>query len=160
MKAIRTFLFLLTISLGVAATAAAAPKYRAAIGGEFSLGFADGLPSSVLASFRLPQFPAVFGLGFSLPENGGAGSLSVMADWWMYQDHLVEFLNFYVGPGLYFGLGSATNFGIRVPVGINMYPIKPLEIFLELAPTIAIYSPSGVFPDFGLQSGFGFRFWF
>lgn len=161
MKKLRVLALAATIALVAAFSVSAAPRYKAAIGGEFSLGLGNGLPNSALLSFRLPQFPAVFGLGLSIPSSGPS-SFALMADWWMYQDRLVEFLNFYVGPGVYLAAGGDSFYaGLRVPVGINAYPIKPLELFLEVAPAMTLIAPSGVsIPSFGLQSGFGFRFWF
>jgi len=143
-------------------TVFSASAYKAAIGGEFALKVGDSLPQSALLSFRLPKFPAVFGVGMSLKKDGENSSLVILADWWLAQGNLIRFVNYYVGPGVFIGLSSnASTMGLRVPVGINCYPIKPLEIFLELAPAMAILVPDGVsFPDWGLQAGFGFRFWF
>jgi hypothetical protein len=142
-------------------TAFSASAYTAAIGGEFALKIGDGLPSSALLSFRLPKFPAVFGLGLAIPTGSGQASLTILADWWLAQGNLVSFLNYYVGPGVFINISNSALLGIRVPVGINAFPIKPLELFVELAPAITILAPSGVsIPQWGLQAGFGFRFWF
>jgi hypothetical protein len=141
-------------------TAFSAFAYKAAVGGEFALKVGDSLPSSALLSFRLPKLPAVFGIGASMTE--GNSSLVILADWWMAQGHLASFLGYYIGPGAFVGISSdAATAGLRIPVGVNCYPIKPLELFIELAPAIAILVPEGVsFPDWGIQAGFGFRFWF
>jgi hypothetical protein len=138
-----------------------ASAFTAAIGGEFALKLGEGLPNSALLSFRLPKFPAVFGLGLSIPKEGDA-SLAILADWWLVQGHLVSFVNYYVGPGVFAGIASGNSLiGLRVPIGINAFPIKPLEIFLEFAPAITLLAPSGIsIPQWGLQAGFGFRFWF
>lgn len=151
---------ILALALTIFATFGAS-AYTAAIGGEFALKLGDGLPNSALLSFRLPKFPAVFGLGLSIPKGGDA-SLALIADWWLAQGNLVGFLNYYVGPGLFLGISNGMNLGIRVPVGVNAFPIKPLELFLELAPAVTLISPDGSvsIPAFGLQAGFGFRFWF
>jgi hypothetical protein len=140
-----------------------ASAYTAAIGGEFALKIGNGLPNSALLSFRLPKFPAVFGLGVSISNSGsGQSSFVLLADWWLAQGHLVSFLDYYVGPGLFVAISDGATLGIRVPVGINAFPIKPLELFLELAPAFYLVGPSGsiTIPSFGIQAGFGFRFWF
>jgi hypothetical protein len=138
-----------------------ASAFTAAIGGEFSLNLGSGLPGSALLSFRLPKFPAVFGLGLQIPSGGGQSSLAILADWWLAQGNLVSFINYYVGPGVFLGIADSATLGIRVPVGLNAFPIKPLELFLEFAPAITLVAPSGVsIPQWGLQAGFGFRFWF
>jgi hypothetical protein len=140
-------------------TVFSASAYKMAIGGEFALKVGDSLPQSALLSFRLPKFPAVLGVGVSTGD--GNSSFVILADWWMSQGHLFNFLNYYVGPGLFLGISDSSSAGIRIPVGVNCYPIKPLELFIELAPAVAILVPEGVnFPDWGIQAGFGFRFWF
>ena len=51
--------------------------------------------------------------------------------------------------------------GLRVPLGLNAFPIKPLELFIEIAPSFTIIAPNSInFGWSGFQSGFGFRFWF
>jgi hypothetical protein len=143
-------------------TAFSAFAYKAAIGGEYALKVGDSLPASALLSFRLPKFPVVFGLGLSVNKDTDTSSLVILADWWMWQGHLFSFINYYVGPGAFLGISNdSTVLGVRVPFGINCYPVKPLELFIELAPAMALLTPSGVnIPDWGIQAGFGFRFWF
>ncbi len=137
-----------------------ASAYQAAIGGEFALRLANGLPSSALLSFRIPKLPPVFGVGVSIPEGGDA-SFALMADWWLAQGNLFSFINYYIGPGVYVVVAQEVAGGIRIPIGLNAYPMKPLEIFIEFAPAIGLIAPSGVqIPQWGLQAGFGFRFWF
>ncbi len=151
----------LILALGLTLfTAFNASAFTAAVGGEYSLKLADGLPNSALLSFRLPKFPAVFGLGLTLPTVGDA-SMVLLADWWLAKGNLVSFVNYYVGPGAFLGISRTATLGVRVPVGLNAYPIKPLELFVELAPAMTIIDTTGVsIPQWGLQAGFGFRFWF
>jgi len=145
-------------------TAFGASAYTAAVGGEFAFsGLGNGLPgSAAFITFRLPKLPAVFGIGGTIASSGGQSSLGLMADWWLAQGKLVRFVDYYVGPGLFADFSSAgTNAGIRVPFGIDGYPIKPLELFLELAPSFSIIQPNSIgFSWSGIQTGFGFRFWF
>ena len=150
----------LALSLSIAA-AASASAATAAVGAEFGLnGIGNGLGSSAYISFRLPKYPVVFGVGGTL--SGEASSLALLADWWLASGKLVSFLDYYVGPGVFADFGSYGAYaGLRIPVGVNAFPIKPLELFLEFAPSFTIVTPSAV--DFGwsgFQSGFGFRFWF
>lgn len=156
-------LFLVALVMGIAiAGLSAAPRYKMAVGGVFSMPFVGGLPNSAMLSFRLPNFPAVFAVGMYLPASGyGNGYFSAMADWWLYQGKLVNFVNIYVGPGLFLGIGDGFILGGRVPVGLNIYPIPPLELFLELAPGLTFIDRVGVqIPNFTMQAGVGFRFWF
>ncbi len=144
-------------------TAFSASAYTAAIGAEFAFsGLGNGLPSSALISFRLPKFPAVFGIGGTIAANGGQSSLAILADWWLAHGNLVSFVNYYVGPGVFADFASNGAYaGLRVPIGLNAFPIKPLEIFVEIAPSFEIITPGAVnFGWSGFQTGFGFRFWF
>lgn len=153
-------LILALVLMGAAASVHAAPRYRAAVGGIFGIDVMGSLPSSAMLSFRLPKFPPVFGLG--LTTNDSNPAFALMADWWLYQTNLVGFINLYIGPGLYTAFnGDYFTFGGRIPIGLNAYPLDPLEIFLEIAPSLTIFGSSGIeIPNFGLQAGFGFRFWF
>ena len=71
-------------------------------------------------------------------------------------------MDLYVGPGLYTVIGSNVfDLGVRVPVGIHMYVIDPLELFLEIAPALGVGLSGGFeFPRFDVQGAVGFRFWF
>ena len=124
------------------------------IGGAFSLGAIGDLPSSVMLSLKVPAFPVVWGLGYNL--GGGNFQLGLTADWWLYTANLVSFINLYVGPGVYLALPQNFDFGVRIPVGFNAYPIDVLELFLEVAPTVTFLPSLG----FSTQAAFGFRFWF
>jgi hypothetical protein len=139
-----------------------ASAYTAAIGAEFAVSGlgTTGTGTSGFITFRLPKFPMVFGLGGNM--NSSSFHLGIMADWWLVQGNLVSFINYYVGPGVFGSFGNNYfDAGLRVPLGLNAFPIKPLELFIELAPSFTILSSSGVsFSWSGLQTGFGFRFWF
>lgn len=130
------------------------------VGGAFSIDALGGLPSSAMLSLKLPQLPFLWGIGAQINEN--AFNLAFTADWWLYTQGLGGGLGLYIGPGLYLSLPETIEFGGRVPVGLNLYPIDVLELFIELAPTLLFFSDrAGVtIPDFGLQGAFGFRFWF
>jgi len=138
---------------------AAAPAFSFGIGGAFGLNF-NGLGTSGLLSVKFDEYPAVFGLGAHL--GGGGFRATVTADWWLYQTNLVEMLDLYVGPGIFVDLGSNVfDIGVRIPVGIHLFVIDPLELFLEIAPTIGVaVAPSLQFPTWGVQGAVGFRFWF
>jgi hypothetical protein len=134
-----------------------ASAYQAAIGAEFVPQLIGStLPDNFFLTFRLPKFPPVLAIG------GSEGGVAIMADWWLAQGGLVGFINYYVGPGCYMQFGQdSANVGIRVPVGLDAYPIKPLELFLEIAPSITLITTEGFNLGWGgFQTGVGFRFWF
>lgn len=130
------------------------------IGGAFSVDAIGGLPSNALLSVKFPQMPILWGIGAQVGEDNF--NLALTADWWLFNQNLVGFLNLYAGPGLYLALPETIEFGGRVPIGVNAYPIDVLELFFEIAPTLLFFSErAGVtIPEFGIQGAFGFRFWF
>lgn len=124
-----------------------------------STGAGSGGVGNTLLSVKLPQVPFLLGVGFN--AGGGRFSAAFTADWWLYTTNLVNFVNLYAGPGIYLTVPDPLNVGIRVPVGINAYPIPVLELFFEIAPTFAILSGGQInFPSFDFQAALGFRFWF
>lgn len=131
------------------------------IGGTFGLG-GNSLDAGL--SLKLDNLPPVFGIQLAGSDN--SFRLGLTADWWMINAKLVDALNYYVGLGGYarLGLGNNAYFdgGLRIPLGLNIFVIKPLELFLEWAPSVgARFSPSFAFPDFGFTNfAIGFRFWF
>ena len=147
------------IALVIVSTSASAM----AIGGAFSLDALGGGAYGAALSLKLDDFQPV--LGISARGGGGTMNIGLTADWWMYHEPLAGIISLYVGPGGYLvatGLGGDANMdiGARVPVGFQIFPIDPLEIFVELAPSLGIALSPFAFPTFGLQAAFGFRFWF
>jgi hypothetical protein len=134
--------------------------FATGVGAAFGLPIGDGLPgSNVMLSLRVSQIPFLMGLGFSIGED--QFSFGLTGDWWMAKGNLFSFINYYLGPGFYLGYQSELFLGGRLPVGINVYPIKNLELFLEIAPTLAVgFGDVVTFPVFGVQSALGLRFWF
>ena len=152
----KKFVVLVLIAMLLATTAVFAEGVGIAAGIQ-PLG---GLPgSNVMLSLRVPQIPFLMGVGFSIGTD--TFSFGLTGDWWMAKGNLFSFVNYYLGPGFYVGYANALAIGGRLPIGLNMYPIKNLELFLEVAPTLAaVLSDPVSFPEFGLQGAFGLRFWF
>ena len=115
--------------------------------------------NGALFSFKVPKYPAIFGLGFS--AGGGSFNLSVTGDWWLLNEHIAEIFYWYLGSGFYLGAGSNhIGLGLRVPIGLQVFLIDPLELFIEAAPRFGIGISPLNFPEFGLMAAVGFRFWF
>jgi len=135
-------------------------SFATGVGAAFGLPLGGGLPgSNVMLSLKVPQIPFLMGVGFNIGETNT--SFGFTGDWWVANSNLFSFFNYYLGPGFYLGYSNELLIGGRFPVGLNVFPIKNLELFLELAPTLAVGIGETVsFPVWGLQSAFGLRFWF
>ncbi|MCP4724188.1 MAG: hypothetical protein GY863_04090 [bacterium] len=134
-----------------------------AIGASYSLNVTESAAGDGALTFKLTELPPVFGLSFG--GNSDYFRLGATADIWMYHKPLVSIVSIYIGPGAYINLGigdtSTIALGARVPVGFQIFPLEPLELFLELAPRFGIQlTPDIDFPQLGLQGALGFRFWF
>lgn len=129
------------------------------VGAAFSIDAMGGLPHSALLSVQTPKEPFILGLGLQIGD--GSINLGATADWWMLHNELTGIITYYIGPGLYLRAPEAFEVGARLPVGLQIFPIEPLELFLEIAPAQSIITGGGIdIPDISLQSSFGFRFWF
>lgn len=116
----------------------------------------ENFGDNTMLSLKLDSQDFLLGIGAS-----GDG-LAVTADWWAVNENLTGIVNYYIGPGGYLGVSSNhVDAGLRIPIGLNIYPIDSLELFLEAAPAIGLdVSPEPDFPTFGWQTALGFRFWF
>ncbi len=135
-----------------------ASTFATGIGIQGGLDFMDTPYASNLAlSFKLDEFPMMFGLGWNF---AGGVAIGASADWWVYHDVLTGIISLYAGPGIFggFSTGGSGSFwlGPRVAFGFQIFPIEPLEIFLELDPSLALLPA----PDFVFQGSIGARFWF
>jgi hypothetical protein len=150
--------------LAVAATGALAKQKDIGIGVEYVFSYA---PLGVLNGFAItgspPVLPIVFGLNLSF--GGGSFNLGVTGDWWLFQRGLTGPLALYAGPGLFLtaGLGAsaAVAFGARGIVGLQLFPIEPLEFFIETGVNVGIaISGAGAGLSWGIPFALGGRFWF
>jgi hypothetical protein len=130
------------------------------VGGAFSIDALGGLPQQAMLSLKTPHLPVLWGVGMQLGQDNV--NIGMTADWWLHTQKLFNFVNLYVGPGLYAAGPDQFELGGRVPIGLNAYPVSALEIFLEVAPTVLVLSQrDGInIPQFALQGAFGLRFWF
>lgn len=130
--------------------------------GGYGLGTVPG--GNVMLTAKFDNLP-LLGIGMSGLANGNV-NLGLTADWWLIQEPLAGALGVYLGPGAYLGLttGSASTaqfmFGGRLPVGLQIFPLRWLELFIEVAPFIGGRVSNTVSLDYGLMGAFGLRFWF
>jgi hypothetical protein len=106
-------------------------------------------------TIRSGSFP-VIGLEWNfLPHNSIAG---VSLDAWLVNQPLSERLSYYLGIGGYAAASGTNtldifNFGARIPLGLQLFPVDPLEIFLEVAPMIILVPAV----DWTVSARLGFR---
>ncbi|HEY1101747.1 MAG TPA: DUF3996 domain-containing protein [Myxococcota bacterium] len=148
-------------------------------GSGIGVGLQIGSPSAITIKFAgLQQSGFVLGVGAGF-GFGDRFSSSL----WLHGDYLFTLLTlidsqvnltFYGGPGIYaqffgngYGYGYRGNpyyagvdflgFGLRLPFGLSMsFDAAPLEIYLELDPTLSVFPYVG----FGVGGSLGFRFHF
>ena len=97
------------------------------------------------------------GLGWSFAADDSR--IDATADWWLITDNLIEIFDWYLGVGIKLGLNlnnDIFNIGFRVPIGVQLWPVEQLEIFLEIAPGILLIPATE--PDIG--AGLGIRYHF
>jgi hypothetical protein len=67
-------------------------------------------------------------------------------------------LDYYIAIGLYGGIAFSStdamfDFGIRVPIGLELWPLKKLEIYLGFVPMISLLPE----PNLGFGGELGLR---
>ncbi len=117
--------------------------------GDF--GFGNVSYGGLGLTFRIHPIPIMWGLVY---DFGDQGSIALSGDWWVINAHLTGALDYYLGVGLYvgtsFGSGGGINFGGRIPIGIQFYPIQKLEVFLEGAPVVSFIPRISIGGEFRL----------
>lgn len=162
----RTLIIVIAILLliGVAVSGFSVPRKTGfAIGGAFALDPIGTVYPGAALTFKLPVLPPIWGVGFSFGSQ--AFRLGITGDWWLWNFQLLGPLWLYLGPGLWVNIniadsGSGVGLGLRVPVGLQLWFIEPLELFLEIAPRVGLSISDPVTLDWGIQGAIGFRFWF
>lgn len=132
--------------------------FATGVGISAGLPIGEGLPATnLMLSAKLDTVPFLLGLGFGFDPF----YLGLTADWWALNENLAGMLNIYIGPGLYMGINSGSDtqidFGARLPIGLNIFPLDFMELFIEIAPTLVVLPE---FPTIGVQAAAGLRFWF
>lgn len=134
----------------------------AAIGAQGGYSVASGSGNGNAAiTFKLSNVPAVFAADFSIANNTlyGAG---ITADWWMANPKAGGMIHYFYGPGIAFSLFDFNNLGFfvggRFVAGLNIFVVKPLELYLQAAAQLGFSSYAGFAWYFPIN--FGFRFWF
>ena len=143
------------------------------VAGRFNLDLDDfGSAFGAALSLKAPQLPIYWGINLAFRQSGF--NLNLTGDGYLFDETLAEkiSLGWFLGLGAYAGTGignngyASTSFGVRTPVGIYMFPVNSLEIFLNLAPSLGVGfyfgdSPKRFrFPESDIGLDIGVRFWF
>ena len=123
---------------------------------EIGAGIVLGEPTGL--SFKSGNLAV--GLGWSFASKSD-NRIDASIDWWLINEDFVGPLNWYLGVGTKIGLKlnqdkDIFNIGLRIPIGIQMWPVEKLELFLEIAPGILLIP--GTDPD--ISGGIGLRYYF
>jgi hypothetical protein len=120
---------------------------------------------------KAPKVPIYFGI--YLPVLDWVESffnIGVTADYYFLDKIIVDKFGWYLGSGaiIRFGATSTASFmdiGVRVPIGLYIFPVSFLEIFLEAAPAVIMEMRFMSGNNYGglkgtIQAGLGARYWF
>jgi hypothetical protein len=121
------------------------------------IGSGTGFGSALGLTLKFGNFP-VLGLEWVF---GDRGTIGVSCDWWVVNDHLAGALNYYLGLGGFLSLANlgnntVLNFGGRIPIGLQIWALKNLEIFGEITPLVG-FIPS-ISLSFSLRIGVRLHF--
>jgi hypothetical protein len=150
----RTIVLALVLALAVAAGASATDI---GIGAEYMF-YTSGLSHNALLSLRAWPAPFQLGLGATF---GSAPSFSITGDWWLKAGGISGSpLGYYVAVGGFVTLPDFT-FGVRIPLGLQLWLIGDLlELFIEAVPYAGLDLTPSTVGIYGVGLGAGFRFWF
>jgi len=111
---------------------------------------AGALSGATGLSFKFGSFPVV-GLAYNFTGNTFGASV----DYYVIDAQgLAASLSYFLGVGGYVGIGSGDfTAGLRVPIGLQFWPVKKLELYLSPVASVPLL-PS---PSFAVGAEFGLR---
>jgi hypothetical protein len=141
------------------------PENKLGIGvmGRWS-GLWDGIgyPGAAL-SLKVPGVPIFWGINLGFDSN--YFSIGVSGDKYFMEGALVSDikLHYFIGLGLWADLTRAgdtyLSFGARLPIGLSWHLVDPVEIFLDVAPSLGVSINPFHFPAGGWPIELGIRLW-
>ena len=160
MKRVLLIALVLILVIGGTSFAAGRPKTfgLTAIGAYGSWGFTGNMAGGGIGiSLKFGSFPVV-GLKYNFT---GAGSIGASVDWYILDSMgLVDALTYFIGIGAFgyvnFGDPASGDIGIRGNFGLQVWPVRLIEFYLDLIPALT-FIPS---PQIGLGLEAGLRFHF
>lgn len=127
----------------------------AALFAKMGIGIVVGEPTGL--TFKTDNL--VIGIGWSFAAADDR--IDATIDWWLVNDNLMEILDWYLGAGAKVRLNlnqntDTINVGLRIPIGVQWWPVKELEVFAEIAPGLLLFPAT----DFDISAGIGLRYHF
>ncbi|MDR1108520.1 MAG: DUF3996 domain-containing protein [Spirochaetaceae bacterium] len=140
------------------------------IGVDFRYGIAGGVGPAL--SLKLKPVPVYWGIGLGINRNWFG--LNVSGDYYFIDRALIPDikLNWFLGAGAYVDMrfwnkdyrgddpAMSLALGARLPVGLSWQPLKFLEVFADVAPSLGFSVIPVHFPDWNVNFDFGARLWF
>jgi hypothetical protein len=134
---------------------------RADHSGRFGIGLMAGEPSGLTMKYWLNDTLAIDAAAGGTFHNDS--NFHVHSDLLLHKFDLIHVprgqMPFYIGGGAFarFRGHHDNQVGVRVPLGVSyMFDQAPIDVFMEMAPGIAL-APSA---RFDMTGGVGIRFWF
>jgi len=146
--------------------------------GQYGWGYGGGNGNGGL-SLKIPSIPVFWAINFGGGPNHFA--IGLTGDYYIIDQALpVPTLNWFLGIGGFLNFHSynynngrdkssytSFNFGPRVPIGLSWQPVKLLELWIDVAPSLGLYI-TGANKDYGGSVGLywfmpfelGLRLWF
>jgi hypothetical protein len=124
------------------------------------LGFGIGEPTGIAVAFRPNASHTIAGVvGWSLQYS----TLHAHADYLVTVARIqppesVLSADVYAGAGPTINIGDASQpgFGARIPLGVSLAFEKPVDVFMEVAPVLALFPETGL----AINATVGIRTWF
>lgn len=128
-------------------------------GGGYGFGGSGYVIGGGALTFKLDSSPWVFAV------DGGWNRISISADQWFINKPFASPFNFFVGWGVYVGMGlggrNLLAVGGRLPIGINAFFVDGMiEPYFQIVPSVGFSTIPGFDIDLGAAANLGFRFWF
>lgn len=145
--------------LGILIGTASIFAFGIGLQGGGGVGGGGGVSGGGALTFKLDTAPWVFAVNLDLARIG------ISADQWFLNKPFASPFNFYVGWGVYVGMGlggrNLLAVGGRIPIGINAFFLDGmLEPYFQIVPSIGVSAIPGIGLDWGVAGNLGFRFWF
>jgi len=122
---------------------------------DYGAGIMVGEPTGITLKYK--NFP-ILGFAWSFDNY-----LHIHADYWIDQMTLTKKVDLFYGGGIKYKYrddekkkDNGSSIGIRLPVGVQFFPKKRIEIFFELAPGIMIIPDT----EISFNIGLGCRYYF